>query len=437
MVRCYETLTLTRAVLSAVAVVSALLLPGCAPRTAAPHVSHDFVSTRDLSPPGGAVPAVSTPAPAAAERIMGFQVLLFSSKTEAGLDAEMRRIAATGADTVIVRVFHNKRDNESDRFYPFITPRTDCGVYFETDRAPVVADALAPMIRAARANGLDIWAWMTTKYASWGKDRYRLFSYDFSKKTIVPSFGRDLFDDREVADLVALYQDLAAYDIDGILFQDDLILRHNEGMGVSAERLFGAPIRPETFYIDPYRSPDGEKYYTRGYTDAFWKWSRFKASRLADVQKAIIEGAIKVRPDLKFAVNLSYESVARPDMALAWLSQDKDKFLAGGADYVFIMAYHRQIMREKALSDPGETDTFLAEIASRAIPDVGDPSRIGIKLQVVDWDTGKLISPEELRRAASCLGRIDTISLVFVPYVQDAPFAEIRGIFRTALGKKQ
>ena len=61
-------------------------------------------------------------------------------------------------------------------------------MYFETDRAPVVADALTPMIRAARANGLDIWAWMTTKYAAWGQDRYRLFAYDFSKKTIVPGF---------------------------------------------------------------------------------------------------------------------------------------------------------------------------------------------------------------------------------------------------------
>jgi hypothetical protein len=124
-------------------------------------------------------------------------------------------------------------------------------------------------------------------------------------------------------------------------------------------------------------------------------------------------------------------------MALAWLSQDIDKFLKNGTDYVFIMAYHRQIMREKGLSDPGEAGGLLAEIASRAVPAVGEPSRIGIKLQVMDWETGRPIAPEELRRTASCLGRIDTISLIFVPYVQDAPFTEIRGIFRTALGKKQ
>ena len=68
---------------------------------------------------------------------------------------------------------------------------------------------------------------------------------------------------------------------------------------------------------------------------------------------------------------------------------------------------------------------------------VGNAARVGIKLQVMDWETSRPIAAEELRRMASCLGRIDTISLIFVPYVQDAPFAEIRGIFRTALGKKQ
>ena len=430
------TRTIQRVVVTGLTALSAaLLLSGCPPKAAVvPPVSYEFTSTRDLPLPKDAIPPEPVPAPDTAhKRVMGFQVLLFSSKTESGLNEEMERIAATGADTVIVRVFHNG----GDRFYPFITPRADKGVYFETDRAPVVADALTPMIRAARKNGLRIWAWMTTRYAVWGDDRYRLFAYDFSKKMIVPAFGRDLFDDREVADLVGLYQDLAAYDIDGVLFQDDLILKHNEGMGESAERLFGHPIRPETFYINPYRSPDGSKYYAEEYTDPFWEWSRFKASRLAAVVQAIIEGARKVRPDLTFAVNLSYESVVRPEKALAWLSQDINTFTAGGTDYVFIMAYHRQIMKEKGLSDPDAADALLAEIASRAVPVVGDPSRIGIKLQVMDWDTGKPISREELRRTASSLGRIDTISLVFVPYVQDAPFAEIQGIFRTAMGKKQ
>jgi hypothetical protein len=114
-----------------------------------------------------------------------------------------------------------------------------------------------------------------------------------------------------------------------------------------------------------------------------------------------------------------------------------NEFLATGTDYVFIMAYHRQIMKEKGLSEPGEAGGLMGEIVSRAIPAAGDPSRVGIKLQVMDWETRKPIDPGELRRTAARLGRIDSISLVFVPYVQDAPFEEIEGIFRTALKKKQ
>jgi biofilm PGA synthesis lipoprotein PgaB len=421
--------------IGAVVVAMALLFSGCPPKTAVPPASGEFISTRNLTPPKDEIPGTGSTAPETApgpKRIMGFQVLLFSSKTLAGLDDEMKRIAKTGADTVIVRVFHNK----GDRFYPFITPRTDAGVYFSTDRAPVVADALSPMIGAARKNGLKVWAWMTTRYTVWGDDPRELWAYDFKKRTIVPAFGRDLFDDREIADLVGLYRDLAAYDIDGVLFQDDLILKHNEGMGKNAERLFGSPIRPETFYKNPYLSPDGSKYYVDGYTDRFWEWSRFKASRLAAIVQTIIVGTRQLRPDLKFAVNLSYEAVTRPDKALAWLSQDINKFLLNGTDYVFIMAYHRQIMREKGLSDPNAAGKLLADITSRAVPAGGQPSRIGIKLQVMDWDTGRPIAPQELKRTASYLRQIDSVSLVFVPYAADAPFTEIRGIFRTALGKR-
>ena len=40
----------------------------------------------------------------------------------------------------------------------------------------------------------------------------------------------DLFNDETTERLEGLYSDLASYDdIDGILFQDDLIWKHNEG----------------------------------------------------------------------------------------------------------------------------------------------------------------------------------------------------------------
>ncbi|MBN1572411.1 MAG: hypothetical protein JW984_04360 [Deltaproteobacteria bacterium] len=364
------------------------------------------------------------------ERIVGFQVLLFSSKTKEGLVEEMSKIREAGADTVIVRVFHNR----GDRFYPFVEPGADSGVYFRTRHAPVVADALTPMITAARANGLSIYAWMTTKYAVYGRSENNLYSYDFESKKIVPSLGVDIFDDREVTRLVNIYEDLARYDIDGILFQDDLILRHAEGMGDGASRLYGNKIRPESLYVSPYLNSAGTKYYVREYTDEFWRWSSFKSRRLALVAKRIMAGARGINPRLRFAVNLSYESAIRPDLALAWFSQDIGEFKTDkngeGVDYFFIMAYHRQMMREKSYNDLKQVAPLINNVCNNAVFIVGRPERLVIKLQVTDWKTDAPIAEGELLKVASYLCRIDEISIAFVPFRIDAPLKDVKNVVR-------
>jgi biofilm PGA synthesis lipoprotein PgaB len=414
-----------------------LTLAGCRSRPADVAVPPSFHSTRDLPAPKGeidvTVPSAETDevrASGADGRVFGVQVLLFSATDEQGLDREMKLIADAGANTVIVRVFHNR----GDRFYRFAHPRADAGVYFRTARAPVVDDVLDLMIRSAKRNGLSVWAWMTTRYAAWGEHADGLYAYDFRTKTILPVFGRDLFDDAEVEDLVGLYRDLAAYDIDGILLQDDLVLRHNEGMGRTAERLYGGPIKPDSFYVDPHPAPDGTKYYARAYTEEFWRWSRFKAGRLASVAGMIAEGVREVRPNVKCAVNLSYEAAYRPEDALAWLSEDIAEFKRASIDYFFIMAYHRQMMSEKGLPAIDAAVGLLGEISSRAVLLVGRPERVGIKLQIVDWDTGAPIGSGELGRAASGLFGIDKISLVFVPFNGKGLPTKVADIFLTARG---
>ena len=363
--------------------------------------------------------------------VIGFQALLFSAKTPEELDREMKGIKDLGIDTVIVRVFHNR----GDRFYPFADPKNDAGVYFATDDAPVVDDVLPLMIASARKNKLSIFAWMTTKYAAYNGDdtsHYGLFTYDFEKKKILPSFGVDFFSDSEVNRLIHMYEDLASYDIDGILFQDDFVLKHNEGMGPNAERLYGKKIKPSEFYIDPYLNGAGTKYYVLEYTDEFWTWSAFKARRLGAVAKKIIAAVKSKNPDLVCAINLSYESALRPDLALAWLSQDIGEFKKAGADYFFIMAYHRQLMREKSLKSVKETAPYVEEIAKNALFMVDDPWRVGIKLQVSDWDTGLPLPPRELATVGGYIPNLTKISLIFVPYRSDAPLEDVSAVIKIA-----
>ena len=49
-----------------------------------------------------------------------------------------------------------------------LTPSHEEGVYFKTEYAPVVDDLLGKLAEIVHRNGLEIFAWMTTRYASYG-----------------------------------------------------------------------------------------------------------------------------------------------------------------------------------------------------------------------------------------------------------------------------
>ena len=76
----------------------------------------------------------------------------------------MKSLKEAGVDTLILRVFQNK----GDRMYKFVNPHREEGVYFKTRDAPVVDDILGKMVEMAHRNGLEIFAWMTTRYATSG-----------------------------------------------------------------------------------------------------------------------------------------------------------------------------------------------------------------------------------------------------------------------------
>ena len=398
--------------------------PALSDESRAGSISHEIIiadsADRGVTTPTAGIFSKKTKLPA--EPLRGVQVLLFESEDLEGLIDEMATIKSIGCNTVIVRVFHNR----GDRFYPFAEPKNDAGVYFKTDHAPVVDDVLGTMIAAAKANDLAVFAWMTTRYAVAGGDDNGLLEYDFSTKTLVPAFGVNLFSDAEVERLVGLYRDLAAYSIDGVLFQDDLVLKHAEGMGEDAEKLYGKPIEPQVFYIDPYLNGAGTKYYVHGYTDAFYEWAAFKSRRLGEVVKEIIDGVKKDRPDMLFCVNLSYEAVLRPDLALTWLSQDLGEFKRAGADYFFVMAYQRQMLAEKDLSDISKLGPEYRELCESGVFMTGDPGRLVIKPQLIDWETGRAVTGAELLTISSFLCEREEIGLVLVPYRDDAPLDAAR-----------
>ncbi len=348
------------------------------------------------------------------------QVALFEGRNYDEVEKEIRHLKDSGIDTIIVRVFHNM----GDRFYPFVAGRERAGVYFKTSHSPVVEDILTNLAAIAHRNGLKIFAWMTTRYADYGVEAdagLACKGYDILFKKLFRCRGLDLFNEKAVKRLEAIYGDLADYDIDGILFQDDLFLRHNEGFGTHMEALYrndyGDYVDPESFYLHAENN-------SVHYTQPFWEWASWKNKRLLEVAGRLRKTVRKKRPDVKFAVNLMYESVTNPPFALAWLSQNLAASYKMGFDYYSIMAYHRQ-MEQELKRDPEEVRGLIERLVKDAVKIVGEPRRVLIKLQTIDWKTGKPLSNGEVVSLIRDVKSIKDVSLAVVPYRGDFPFHEL------------
>ena len=365
--------------------------------------------------------------------IRAVQVALFEGKDYKEVDSEIDSLKAAGIDTIILRVFHN----DGDRFYPFIIkpknrgahPQDRSGVYFKTKESPVIEDILGAVLDMAHKKGLKVFAWMTTKYADYGlEDRKDLHckEYDFHTKGIIPCRGLDLFNERAVYHLERLFSGLAEYPVDGVLFQDDLVLKHNEGFGPYAERLFekdnGRRLAADELYSDV--SENGGGGYTAGYTDEFWRWAAWKNKRLLHVAKRIRAAVKNKRPDVKFAINLMYESVSNPPYAMAWLSQSLDEAVKLDFDYYAIMAYHRQ-MQGELKKEPYEIHSLIEKMTNEAVRLVGEPKKVLMKLQTINWNTSQPLPEQEVIGLLRKLKEVDNISIAVAPYRRDFPFWEL------------
>ena len=382
------------------------------------ETARERVAQRKETPPERTVDTVRvSPDAQAGRRRICSQIVFLEAKNMEEVERKFKDLKKAGVDTVIVRVFQNR----GDRAYRFAHPKHEEGVYFRTDHAPVVDDLLGPLAEMAHRNGLELFAWMTTRYADYGLDGQwdlRCQSYNFERKRMEIARGLSLFHPQTLKRLEGLFRDLGRYPIDGILFQDDLILKHNEDFSVEAGKAFlkefGYAPHPDVLYLDPYRSDSG-KYFVRGYTDQFWTWVSWKNRWLMDVARQCRVAAKASNPNLKFGLNLYYEAVLNQSNGLAWFSQSLSEALKQDFDYYAVMAYHRQAMRELHLEEK-KAIHLMAEVAQKAVRAVGDPSKVMMKIQIMDWKAQEPIPARELDEVVTKILEQGKVSLAFVPY---------------------
>jgi len=246
--------------------------------------------------------------------------------------------------------------------------------------------------------------------------------------------GFNLFHPEVLKRLEGLFRDLGRYPIEGILLQDDLILKHDEDFSAEANKAFlkeyGYLPHPDLFYIEPYKSESG-KYYVKAYTDRFRSWANWKNRWLVNVAKRLMASARESNPNLQFAINLYFEAVINDFNGVAWFSQTLSGALENNFDYYAIMAYHRQAMKNRNI-EVKEAIGLMAEAAQKAIEAVGDPSKVMMKVWILDWKSNEAVSYElaprkEIEEILTAILNHGEVSLAFVPYIDQFPLHSLKG----------
>jgi biofilm PGA synthesis lipoprotein PgaB len=182
---------------------------------------------------------------------------------------------------------------------------------------------------------------------------------------------------------------------------------------------------PDLFYIDPYKSDSG-KYYAKAYTERFKSWANWKNRWLMNVAQRLKEAAKESNPNLKFAINLYFEAVLNEVNGVAWFSQTLSGAMKSDFDYYAVMAYHRQAMRDRNMDLKGAID-LMAEVAERAVKSLGDPSRVLMKVQTLDWKKNEIVPQEEIEEVLAGILNQGEVSLAFFPYIDRFSLQPLRG----------
>lgn len=342
------------------------------------------------------------------------QVFVLDGRYKNDVGAFFRQAKAKGVDTVFFRVFHN----EGDRPHFGIAPACSSGVYFKTDVLCTVNDVLAPVIEAAHNNDIKIYAWMATRSLTGLKSTDNISEAFSPDGFVVPGYGANIFRPNVRSALIRLFKDLAAYDIDGILFQDDFIIKYTEGADRDAKALFfaetGINAAPEIFFKGV-KEYNGKKTFT-GFKDEFYIWANWKAIHLAKFFAALKNAARSVNPEIALAVNVYYETPVYPEQGLAWYSQAIPVLMNAGADYLAVMGYHEQIDAELG-GGLIKTAEFIGNIAqSAAIIASGEAKRVIMKLQTASFlNVGKVVPQSEFDLVCSAVSKTSGISIAVVP----------------------
>lgn len=343
-------------------------------------------------------------------QIKAVQIFNLNSQYKNNLSGYFRKLKNSGINTVFFRVFQNY----GDRFHLGIQSYCQSGVYFKSQNACVISDLLSKVVKYADMYDLKVYAWMSTRSLSFLKNKYPL-EVAYKNGEFVGGYGVSIFNPDVRSEITKLFEDLAYYDIDGILIQDDFILRYNEGFSKAARH---------RFFVDKGRFPDPARLFENNRKNNFYRsWSEWKMQQLSAFLSELRFAVKLVNPGIKFAVNIYYETPSQPNNGLSWYSQSIKRYRDLDFSYYAYMAYHEQISRETGGSFY-ETMEYINKSINSFLKYGLDEKQIIVKIQVRSFYNNRAILPEkEINVLCNLIDNYEKLSYALVPFerISDIP----------------
>lgn len=279
-----------------------------------------------------------------------------------------QRIKSIGINKILYRVFWD--DEEKG------------GLYFINTRFRTLEPALEKLIEEFDHKNLHLCAWMISRKFAWITNT-RLFDYRFENNRREVVRKMDIFNPDAVKRIVGAYKELASHRIASILIQDDLVLRYNEGFSNWGKARF-------TSLTDV---PARESLMMKKNTPYHSTWKRVKIDQVNELVNRIVKNCKSVNSAVTVGMNIYYETPVHTLRAEEWYSHNLRGLAGTGLDYIYLMAYHRQIKNEMKWNEAKNRE-FFKTMVDRAYAVCKE--KLVVKLQIKDWKTGDRIPAEEI-----------------------------------------
>lgn len=367
-----------------------------------------------------------------AKQLKAIQLLFAPVEKVSQLDSFFETARKSGIDTIIIRLFSLPGDRD---FWRRKKEDNFSGVYFKTDKAPYKDIYLTEILKSAEKFGVRVFGWMTTRKSVWALDAHPEWAdvfYDIEEKKFKYHTDRlDIFNPAVCNYLSELLKDVPGNGLDGLLFQDDLVIRYNEGFseyGVSGFHQFNASTggaMPKDFFKKIEFCEKDNKNYVTKFSKTYYQWQEWKNLYLITLLNSFTAD-MKSMASQSFEIiyNCYYETLIMPDKASEWLSQDiasLQKYL--DVDYLSIMLYHIQMKQEL-----GKNFTDIKKMVDTGFRNNIQSSKVVMKIQLKDWKTRKFESFERLEEIVRLLRSHRVTDFIFVPIDNSEDMDYVRGL---------